>query len=54
MVYLYLTGVSDAGVAGICRIGVFGVETEAGAGIRLFQRVRGDPGPHSVRFMAGR
>lgn len=54
MSYLHLTGVSDAGVAGVCRTGVSGAETEADAGTRLYQRVRGETGRHSVRFMAGR
>lgn len=51
---LHLTGVSDAGLAGVCWMGVSGAEAEADPGTRLYQRVRGDTGRHAVRFMAGR
>lgn len=42
-----LTGVCDAGDAGVCTIGVFGVETETDAGTP-------ETGRHSVRLMVGR
>lgn len=58
--FLSLTNACETGVAGVCSTGFSGTGTgtEAGtgseAGTKLANRVKGDAGRHSVRFMAGR